>query len=139
MSRVRLAGHSLIAAAALAALFNIGTTITPAVAESPSPFRVVADATGGGWKVHYDRVRAHRTDVYHIAFTGGEDAAIDVIGDGDTDLDCRVYDEYGNLIDSDTDATDYCVLRWVPAWSGQFRVEVINLGSVSNQYRLSTN
>ena len=62
-----------------------------------------------------------------------------MLGDGDTDLDCYVYDANGNLIDSDTDATDYCVLRWRPAWLGTFRLEIRNLGPVYNAYVLRTN
>ena len=93
----------------------------------------------GGPTVHDDLVKANTTDVYNITFRGGEYARITVNGDGDTDLDLYVYDENGNLIDSDTDRTDYCVATFTPKWTGTFKVKIKNLGNVYNRYRLTTN
>ncbi len=53
-----------------------------------------------------DRVLAGYTDTWHFTFRGGEYAYVIVSGDGDTDLDLYIYDENGNLIDSDTDYTE---------------------------------
>lgn len=78
-------------------------------------------------------------DVYNIQFTGGELAEIAVTGDGDTDLDLYVYDEFGNFVGSDTGVTDSGYLSWTPRWTGNFRVEVRNEGQVYNQYLLITN
>lgn len=86
-----------------------------------------------------ERVMARSKDIYHIVFRGGENARIVVDGDGDTDLDVFVYDENGNLITSDTDGTDYCIVSWTPRWRGPFRVEIHNLGQISNIYTLTTN
>ena len=66
-------------------------------------------------------------------------ASITVDGNNSTDLDCYVYDENDNLLDSDVDSTDNCVLGWTPAWTGPVRLEIHNLGSVANSYRLRTN
>jgi hypothetical protein len=55
----------------------------------------------GGDITHFDHVLAHSVDTYQVACWGGEVTRIDVCGDGDTDLDLYVYDEYGNLIASD--------------------------------------
>jgi hypothetical protein len=86
------------------------------------------------------RVMANSEDMWDLgAFRGGEFAAVEVRGDGDTDLDCWIYDEHGNLIDRDTDRTDYCVLSWTPAYTGGFTLKIANLGNVYNQYRVSTN
>lgn len=93
----------------------------------------------GGPASTMDRVQAFDTDVYAMQFAGGRTARIVVDGDGDTDLDLFVYDEFGNLIDSDTDGTDYCVASWTPAWTGTFRIEIRNFGDVYNQYRIQTN
>jgi hypothetical protein len=79
----------------------------------------------GGRKYDVHRVAAHTTD-----------AAVVISGDGDTDLDLYVYDENGNLIGSDTDGSDDCVVRFNPRWTGVFRIEVRNLGSVYNQYQI---
>lgn len=82
---------------------------------------------------------AGTTDIYHIYFYGGELAEVLVIGDGDTDLDLVVYDEFGNVVASDLDFSDICLAQWVPAYTAEFRIEVTNHGSVYNVYDLTTN
>lgn len=99
-------------------------------------------ATRGATKdyaVHYDKVNAKSTDSYTIRFRGGEEACVIVCGDGDTDLDLYVYDENGNLVDSDTDTTDACVAVWNPKWTGPFTIKIKNLGNVYNRYSLTVN
>jgi len=98
----------------------------------------VRGAVGGG---QYNRtnVRAHGTDQYRIRFRAGQTAIVTAIGDGDTDLDLYVYDENGNLIDSDTDYTDNCVCTFTPRWTGTFTIRVVNRGGVYNNYVLRTN
>ncbi len=93
----------------------------------------------GGPIVHSDRVLARSADNYTIRFRGREAARVVVIGDGDTDLDLYVYDENGNLIGSDTNGTDNCVVEWTPRWTGPFRVRTVNWGYVYNNYVLMTN
>ncbi|WP_376988139.1 hypothetical protein [Bosea sp. R86505] len=84
-------------------------------------------------------VRAGATDVYTERFRGGQRAEVAVTGDGDTDLDLYVYDENGNLICQDTDFTDRTFCQWNPRWTGFFRIEIVNLGSIRNTYFLATN
>ncbi len=86
--------------------------------------------------VHDDTVLANHTDVYTLTFEAGVEARILVIGDGDTDLDLFIYDENGNLIDSDEDDTDRCVASVTPKWTGKFTVKIKNWGDVYNDYRL---
>jgi hypothetical protein len=119
-------------ALAAAALLTLGATGLGAEAAT------AAGAVGGPIE-HYARVSAHSADIYRLRFQAGELAAIDVIGDGDTDLDCFVYDASGNLIELDNDGTDYCVLRWMPDETETFRLEISNLGPVYNAYVLRTN
>jgi hypothetical protein len=138
MSRSRLTARSLTAAFMFAALSTSSTTITAAAAVPPSPVREVADATGAGGIVHYDLVLARDWEAYTIRFSRGS-AEIIVDGDGSTDLDCRVYDSQGTLVASDTDYTDYCILRWRQWVSGPVRLEVVNLGYVSNYFEITTN
>ena len=88
---------------------------------------------------HVDRVSANSWDAYNITFRAHETAIVYVSGDGDTDLDLYIYDSNGNLIDSDTDYTDECVCTWTPRWTGNFRIKIINRGSVYNRYVLRTN
>ena len=81
-------------------------------------------------------VLAHSTDTYRVTFTGGEEAMVMVIGDGDTDLDLYIYDENGNLIESDTDRSDTMICTWTPKWTGKFTIKIKNLGSVRNYYTM---
>lgn len=82
---------------------------------------------------------AHSTDTYSINFKGGETAYIYVSGDGDTDLEVYVYDKNGNLIASDTDYTDDCIISFKPRWTSTFTVKVVNRGSVYNNYTIRHN
>ncbi len=72
-------------------------------------------------------------------FEGCETVQVFLAGDHDTDLDLYVFDEDGNLIASDTDATDTCFVSWTPKWTGCFTVVVRNRGGVYNRYTIGTN
>jgi len=86
-----------------------------------------------------ERTRAFANDVYSITFRGGEAASVFVVGDHDTDLDVRIYDEFGTLVSADLDSSDVCLCRWYPKWTGAYRIEVRNLSSVYNRYSIETN
>lgn len=93
----------------------------------------------GGPSQHVDRIYPGVTDVYDLTFRGDEMARVVVIGDGDCDLDVRVYDENGNFIVGDTDPTDRCLVEWEPAWTGMFKIRIKNNCSVYADYLLLTN
>jgi hypothetical protein len=95
-------------------------------------------AGAGGLRAH-EVVRGNHTDIYNVTFNGGSRAAVAIYGDGDTDLDLYVYDQNGNLICRATGRGDAEACRWTPRWTGPFRIEVRNLGGMSNRYRLATN
>lgn len=103
--------------------------------------RLTSGAKGavGGPRSTVDRILSNTTDIWEINFRGGERGSIRVDGDGDTDLDCYVYDSAGTMIAYDNDLTDYCVLDWYQSSTGTIRLEIRNLGDVYNQYILSTN
>ncbi len=109
---------------------------TTSVAETPVASEVNTGDKIGASVDHYDSVNANSSDVYYFDFRGGYEARVTVIGDHDTDLDLYIYDENGNLIDSDIDNTDICVCTWTPRWTGRFKVKIVNRGSVYNNYRL---
>jgi hypothetical protein len=90
----------------------------------------------GGPKWDFRAVDAYSTVFYNEYFEGGEVIRIDLRGDGDTDLDLLVYDENGIEVASGTGYSDMESVAFVPRWTGRFRVEVKNLGSVYNQYRI---
>ena len=102
-----------------------------------SPSANAGTLTGGSFTS--ETVLSHSTDHYVIPFVGGEYARIALSGDGDTDLDIRVYDESGNLIKESLSTGDDEIVGWVPAWTGRYLVEVSNLGDVYNNYVLVTN
>lgn len=84
-------------------------------------------------------VQGKSSDVFHDVFRGGEQAVISVVGNGATDLDVYVYDEFGNLIAQDEDDNDRCVVTFTPKFTGMFRIEIRNLGEQPNEYEVSSN
>ena len=103
---------------------------------------IMTDAFAGnvrGPQTHYDMVMAKSTDSYSLVFEAEKMANIVVRGDTSTDLDCFVYDGNGNLVESDTDSTDFCSLIWFPSWEGKFTLQIRNHGFEPNAYMLRTN
>lgn len=76
---------------------------------------------------------------YTASFIANELAEILVSGDGDTDLDLYVYDSNGNLIEKDTDYSDDCYVRWIPAWTGRYTIRIVNRGPIYNRFVILTN
>jgi hypothetical protein len=119
-----MCGDDQAALAVLVALADMGAT---------------AKGRAGGCTRHRDLVQSRTTDIFRMRFRAREWAEIAVSGDGSSDVDLYIFDESGNLIASDTDRTDQCFVRWVPSWTGEFRIEVRNLGDDANSYTLYTN
>jgi hypothetical protein len=98
-----------------------------------------SEGAGAQPKTHQDTVQPGATDAYTVVFNGGQLAEAGIAGDGGSDLDLLVYDENDHLVcrsDSSSDR-EYC--RWWPRWTGPFRLEIQNLGTASNLYRLAIN
>jgi len=76
---------------------------------------------------------------YTASFVANQLAEVLVSGDGDTDLDLYVYDSNGNQIASDTDYSDDCYVRWVPAWTGRYTIRIVNRGPLYNRFVILTN
>lgn len=93
----------------------------------------------GGSQYGTGRVNAKSEVYYDIKFYGLEQGTVIVKGDGDTDLDVYVHDKYGNLITADEDATDGCVVSFIPKITTTFRIYVTNRGKVYNNFELLTN
>ena len=93
----------------------------------------------GGPRYGESRVYGKTHTDYEIKFWANELAEVIVIGDGDNDLDLYIYDQNGNLVASDTDYTDQCVCRWVPAWTGSFRIRIVNRGAIYSDFAIATN
>ena len=113
--------------ATLLAAFAVGTGNLRAGA-SPSPIDLRTDVLAGS------------TDRYNpVVFRADQTAWVVVGGDGDTILDLFVYDENGNLVDSDACQHDRCVATWTPKWTGNFYIQVHNRGDVYNEYTMLSN
>lgn len=134
---VELDIEKLIADAKVIAKENENVLALAATIEDSIPF-TTRDAVGGP-KIVRERVNSNDYDIYNVRFYGGVLAEVALSGDGDTDLDLYIYDDSGNVIESDTDYSDNCYVSWYPKWTGTFRIKVKNLGIVYNNYTLATN
>jgi hypothetical protein len=90
----------------------------------------------GGMKHRTTTVSGLSSDTFQVTFQGSQLAMITVSGDGDSDLDVYVYDELGNLIASDEDGSDQCLVAFTPRWTGRFTIRVVNRGLLPNLYTI---
>jgi hypothetical protein len=81
-----------------------------------------------------ERANAESTVTRRLRLEGGVQHHVVVQGDGDTDLDAVLIDQHGNVVASDLDSTDFCILSLIPRSTGEFTLEIHNLGNVFNQY-----
>lgn len=93
----------------------------------------------GAPRVQRDAVAGGQRHVYVVTFMGREPALVRVAGNGRSNLNLYVYDEYDNLVSSDTSPADLGTALWTPPRTGKFRIEVRNPGSTPNAYWLVTN
>lgn len=96
---------------------------------------LVAGASLGAVTRLTGRVEAREIAVHSVPARAGE-AAVKLYGNGATDLDCYVYDRLGVLVGFDNGPTDVCLVTIRQRREGEIRIEVENLGDVSNDYRL---
>jgi len=83
------------------------------------------------------RVGAFTTVPYRgIYFRGFERATVAVMGDGDTVLSLRVFDQNGILVGEDTCQYRWCVTSFIPRWTQPFYITVENMGGVYNEYAM---
>lgn len=65
---------------------------------------------------------------------GGETTQLIVVGDGDGDLDCFVYDSDGDLVDSDVGRADACAVEVTPREMSVYQFRVVNRGNITTKY-----
>jgi hypothetical protein len=83
------------------------------------------------------RVEAFDTDRFEaVRFRGQERATVRVSGDGTTDLDLFILDRNGQVVASDEDYTDECVVSFLPSRTDYYTVVVVNYGDIWNEYTL---
>ncbi len=91
----------------------------------------------GGPAQTVDVIDGYSRETYTVRCWADEMTWITVDGDGSSDLDLYLYDENGNLIDSDLGYSDYGVVSVNPRWTGTFYIEVINRGGRANLFVLT--
>jgi hypothetical protein len=92
------------------------------------------EAAAQGWFLRFvDRAEAFGTDAWTQYVPAGRHR-LEIEGDGDTDLDCFVFDSSGRLLGADDDATDYCIVTWYQSRGARLDFRIENLGRVYNRY-----
>ena len=125
---------NIILSAIAAVVLSVVSSFSAKAAESGSDVEANSSASTSYVLDRSDYVKANTTDVWTVTLKAGVRYTVRVCGDGDTDLDLFVYDENGNLIDSDDDSLDLCYCHVTPKWTGTFKIKVKNLGDVYNDY-----
>ncbi|WP_376988147.1 hypothetical protein [Bosea sp. R86505] len=89
---------------------------------------------------HRDEIRPQDTDNFKaVRFEAQREAAVYIQGDGKTDLDLKVVDEFGNTVCEQTGYSDRELCRWTPRFEGEFTIHIVNNGHAGNIYWLVTN
>lgn len=110
-----------------------------AAVEAAQARGVVSSAFGRGPIVAVRDIEAQATYWFEIEARGGEVLRVAAIGDGDTDIDLIVRDEFGATVCADTAYDHYPVCTLAPAFDGRFRVDIINHGRVWTRTQILSN
>ena len=82
------------------------------------------------------RVEANSTNRHTMFLRSGQRATINITGDGDTDLDIYVFDPSGTEVARDISTDDRETVSFTANRTGNYRVEIRNLGNVWNRYQM---
>ncbi len=82
------------------------------------------------------RVEARTSTFFIDTFRGNEVATVVIVGDGATDLDIYIWDMNNNLVARAIGATDRETASFLPFNTGEFRIEIRNLGSTWNEFAI---
>ncbi|MEM7190027.1 MAG: hypothetical protein AAF439_10495 [Pseudomonadota bacterium] len=75
----------------------------------------------------------------NVTFEGGDYAEVYVEGSGTSDLNLYIRRAGGQLVCSDSDASDRTYCGWLPEQTSAFDIEITNKGGALNRYTLITN
>ena len=81
-----------------------------------------------------DCVLGYQTNQYEVTLWGGEVTTIEMLGNGNSDLDFFVYDAWGRLVIKDIDRTDAAAFLILPASTGKYYIHVENRGARANAF-----
>ena len=82
---------------------------------------------------------AYSTHTFNLRYVGGQNAHFAIQGDGDTDIDCTVTNEYGQTVGGNYDLSDTCHFDWYVPYTQTYTFRFDNLGGVWNRYVMDTN
>lgn len=95
----------------------------------------LADPSGGPIAGH-GLIRPGALDSMSVSLRARETTAFRVLGDGDGDIDCCVYDGGGHQIECDVSHRDACYLTVTPAWTDVFLLVIANRGREASAYEV---
>lgn len=72
---------------------------------------------------------------YNVRTTPGEYLQIALLGDGDGDIDCYLYDKDDNLVGKDNDRQDNCSIQGTVTGS-RYKLKVVNSSDSSSLFVL---
>jgi hypothetical protein len=87
----------------------------------------------------YSQVQGHTVQVEPVTFRANEPAVVLVSTDSEDIVHVRVRDPDGTVVAIDTLSSVNSVVRWKPARTAPFRVEIVNMGPAASWYLLVTN
>jgi hypothetical protein len=115
----------LLASVGAAAALVAGVAAGPALAGSDNP---------GEW--HFS-LEGNRQKAWSFNFYSGEEARVEVRGNGDVDVE--IVDEFGTVVASDRSSSWQAVATFTPRRSKNFTVKVINSTGGTIDYILNVN
>ena len=118
----------------IAALLMI---VVSALGFAAPSFAAEAGGDGASTSSGLYRVYSQQTNIHRTYFHSGDTVDISLSGDGSTDLDLYVYDEYGRLCARHAGPYDDEEISLDVYQSGYFTVRVVNVGWDYNDYNLS--
>jgi hypothetical protein len=74
---------------------------------------------------------------YEEVVYGGDTFLVTVVGSGNSDLDLFVYDEFGNLIASDTSIGAFSQVWVLPCYTQWMTIRVVNNGGAFDCYTIA--
>ena len=110
------------------------------LALSAAPLSLALAGAVSGAHDHSDTVKEGMRDVYHIVFTGGENARVEAkSADKSDDIDLYIYDSDNNLVTKDVLNDGDPICSWTPSDKAEYTIKIVNNEKHSVDYRLTTN
>ncbi|MEZ5798621.1 MAG: hypothetical protein R3D63_14765, partial [Paracoccaceae bacterium] len=80
-----------------------------------------------------------QAETWKLPFNGMSPAELAIAGNGASNLDLVVTDEWGNVVCVEAGPEDRAYCAFTPEYNGFFLASVTNRGEATNRYRLMTN